>query len=268
MRFRLPLSLIVSALLLYPCQPGLAQASPKTVFIEDLTSQELAAAIRAGSHTVLICSGSVEASGPHLALGKHNFRVRVYAQRIAEQLSHTLVAPIIPVAPNTPELAIFPGTIALRPATFTALNEDIARSLIQAGFTNIILLGDHGLNQEPLQKLAGRLDAELRPRGVRVFFSSDGYAKSRADIVRYASARGLRAEGHGGLWDTSELWAVAPQAVRPQLMAPGNSPDSAVDAHGVTGDPRRSSMALGRTFGRIRVDNAVAEIRRFLSQAP
>jgi len=268
MRFRLLLSLIVPALPLFPCERGLAQTNPKTVFIEDFTSQELGAAIKAGSHTVLIYSGSVEASGPHLALGKHNFRVRVYAQRIAEALSHTLVAPIISVAPNAPELTIFPGTIALRPETFAALNEDIARSLIQAGFTNIILLGDHGLNQEPLQELAGRLDAELRPRGVRIFFSSDGYAKSTADILQYASARGLSAAGHGGLWDTSELWAVAPQAVRPQLMAPGNPPDSAVDAHGVTGDPRRSSMTLGRAFGKIRVDNAVAEIRRFLSQAP
>ena len=243
-----------------------AQSAPRSLMLEQLTSQELRAALDGGYRTVLIFSGSIEASGPHLALGKHNMKVPVYARRIAERLGHTIVGPVISVAPNGQDLMRFPGTIALQPATFAALNEDVSRSLIQGGFRNIVLLGDHGSGQDVLRDVATRLNAEFSATGVRVFFSSDGYAKSRAEILAYAKARGLDADGHGGVWDTSELWAVDASAVRPRLMAAGTPAGGAVDSRGVSGDPKGSSAALGRVFAKIRVDNAVAEIRRMLAE--
>ena len=215
---------------------------------------------------MLLYSGSIEASGPHLALGKHNIKVPMYARRIAEQLGHTIVGPTVTLAPNPPEAMRFPGTIALRPQTYAAVNEDVSRSLILAGFKTVVILGDHGDGQAVLKEVAGRLDAEFRPTGVRVFFSSDGYLKSREDILKYASAHGLDADGHGGLWDTSELWAADASAVRPRLMVPGAPAGGALDSHGVSGDPRRASVALGKVFAKIRVDNAVAEIRRMLAE--
>jgi creatinine amidohydrolase len=274
----------------------------KTVFLEEMTSQELAAALAAGHRTVLIYSGSVEASGPHLALGKHNWRVRAYAERVARALGDAVVAPIIPVAPNPPELLRFPGTIGLRPETFTAVNEDVARSMVAAGFRCVVLLGDHESSQRPLSTLATRLDSEFRTQGIRVCFSSDAYAKSTEEIVAYGKAHGLRAGGHGGLWDTSELWAVEPDAVRPQFFASGDTdrgdsggPGSPApqagkvltgvrvrnavarvralfarakkEQQGVWGDPRHSSRQLGQIFCDIRVRNAVTEIRALRGEA-
>ncbi len=81
------LGLICTALAL-SAAPCSAQGPPG-VFLEDYTWQELREAIAAGATTVLVVSGSVEESGPHLALGKHNFRARVYAERIARALSNT-----------------------------------------------------------------------------------------------------------------------------------------------------------------------------------
>ena len=238
---------------------------PKSVFLEDLTTSELKEAIAGGYATVLVFSGSVEASGPHLALGKHNFRARNYAERVARDLGHTLVAPIIPVAPTGEQLMRFPGTIDVRPGIFAEVNADVARSLAAAGFRNIVLLGDHGGDQDPLKALAPRLDQELSAKGTRVFFSGDGYAKSTAEIEAYARAHGMIGAGHGGLWDTAELWAVNPAAVRRDRFAPGDTSGTVMSPAGVSGDPRPATIELGRMFGQIRVKNAVAQIRALLA---
>lgn len=245
--------------------PARAQ-EPRSLFIEDLTTSELKAAVAAGYTTALVFSGSVEASGPHLALGKHNFRARNYAERVARGVGHTLVAPIIPVAPTSESLMRFPGTINLRPEIFAQVNADMARSLAAAGFRNVVLLGDHGGDQDPLKALAPNLDQELSPKGARVFFSGDGYAKSTAEIEAYAKGHGLIGAGHGGLWDTAELWAVNPTAVRPDRFALGDTTGTgAMSPAGVSGDPRPATIELGRMFGEIRVRNAVAEIRALLA---
>ncbi len=265
MRRSAPASFVLALILLGAGTLPAAAQSPRSVFLEDYTSPELRDAIAAGSTTALIFSGSVEASGPHLALGKHNLRARAYAERIARALGSTLVAPIIPAAPNGDQLMHFPGTIAVRPDIFAEYNADVVRSLATAGFTHLLLLGDHGGNQTPLKDLAPRLDAELAARGVRVYFISDGYAKSTAEIEALAKTRHLTGAGHGGLWDTAELWAVAPSAVRPSLIAAGDtSSTGSLDARGVSGDPRPATPKLGREFGEIRVRNAVAQIRALL----
>ncbi len=251
-------------LALFCALPARAQ-EPRSLFIEDLTSPELKAAAAAGYRTVLVFSGSVEASGPHLALGKHNFRARSYAERVARGVGHTLVAPIIPVAPTSESLMRFPGTINVRPEVFADVNADVARSMAVAGFTSIVLLGDHGGNQDPLKALAPRLDQELAPKGARVFFAGDGYAKSTTEIEAYAKAHGLIGAGHGGLWDTAELWAVNPAAVRTDRFVLGDTTASGgMSADGVSGDPRPATVELGRVFGEIRVKNAVAQIRALL----
>src|SRR5512138_180987 len=66
-------------------------STPRSLFLADLTSEELRAAVAAGFTTALVYSGSTEGTGPALALGKHNVRAPYYAERIARELGHTLV---------------------------------------------------------------------------------------------------------------------------------------------------------------------------------
>ncbi len=63
--------------------------------LENMTWTELRDAVSAGSTTVIVPVGGTEESGPHMALGKHNARVKVLAQMIAEKLGNTIVAPVI-----------------------------------------------------------------------------------------------------------------------------------------------------------------------------
>jgi creatinine amidohydrolase/Fe(II)-dependent formamide hydrolase-like protein len=253
------------AVLLLAVASALQGQSPNSVFLEDFTSPELRTAIAGGTTSVLVFSGGMEETGPHVALGKHNFRARAYAERIARQLGHTLVAPIIPAAPASAPLALFPGTLNIAPAVYSAYVAEIARSLANAGFKRIFILSDHGGSMAALKELAPKLDAEFAPRGVRVFLVTDNYDKSTAEIEALAKQRGWIGAGHGGLWDVAELWAVEPAAVRPALFAAFGTDPELMKSQGMTGDPTPATPELGREFGAIRVENGVKQIRALLT---
>src|SRR5947208_7751036 len=103
---------------LIPLAMGIFTAPSPDVLMEEMTFTEVRDAIRRGKTTVLIFNGSTEASGQHLALGKHVYRARYLGERIARELGNALVAPVIPFAPTTDEMR-FPGTINLSPGTFS-----------------------------------------------------------------------------------------------------------------------------------------------------
>jgi creatinine amidohydrolase/Fe(II)-dependent formamide hydrolase-like protein len=243
------------------------------VLMDEMTMTEVRAAIASGKTIVLLFNGSTEQTGPHVVLGKHNFKARYLGERMARELGNALVAPVMPFAPTGGELLKFPGTIDLSPETFSKVNEEVTASLVKAGFKCVILLGDHGGNQEPLKTLAPRLDERYRAQGVRVFFSGDSYAKADAEIEAYLKAHGFPPSNHGGVADTSELWAVSAAYVRVDKIAMGDPVNrdargaAVIGPTGVEGDPRRSSPALGKIFDDIKVKAGVDEIRRLIAAA-
>ena len=262
------LLLLAVALIPVVVGPGATSAADERVLMEEMTTTEVRDAIRAGKTTVLIFNGSTEASGPHLALGKHVYRARYLGERIARELGNALVAPVMPFAPTADEMR-FPGTINLSPETFSAVNEAVADSMVKAGSKYIILMGDHGGNQKALEALALKLDENYRSQGVRVFYSSEAYAKSDREIGAYLKEHGFPPSRHGGVADTSLLWAVDARYVRAdQITVGGPVPPEgsplALGATGVEGDPRRSSPELGKMFLDWKVKNAVAEIRKLI----
>jgi len=248
----------------------MAKARPRfqRVLMEEMTSAEVADVIANGPATVLIVSASTEASGPHLALGKHVFRMRYLAERIARELGNTLVAPIVPFAPVTDE-ARFSGTVQLSADTFSRINEDVIQSMASAGFRYVIVLGDHDGNQQPLKLLAGKMDKAFRNRNVCVFYSSNAYYKSNREIDEYLKKHGFPDSRHGGIADTSTTMAVGRNYVRLKKIAKGEAVPAegsplSLGTTGVEGDPRRSSAKLGKLFLDWKVKNAVAEIRRMI----
>ena len=71
-----------------------------TVFLEELSWTELRDQIRSGKTTVIVPIGGTEQNGPHMALGKHNVRVRYLSEKIARVLGNALVAPVIAYVPE------------------------------------------------------------------------------------------------------------------------------------------------------------------------
>ena len=251
-----------------------AQPSPATpmqpapVMMERMTTAEVRDAIASGKTTVLIFNASTEATGPAIALGKHIIRARYLGEHIARELGNALVAPVMPFAPTSDE-SRFPGTVNLSPETFSRVNEDVAESMVKTGFKYIILMGDHDGNQPSLRALASKLDEKHRPEGVRVFYSSDAYAKANKEIDDYLRANGYPPSRHGGISDMSLTWAVDADYVRPDKIVvgapvpPAGSPLS-LGTIGIEGDPRRSSPDLGKTCLEWKVRDGVAEIRRLV----
>jgi creatinine amidohydrolase len=147
--------LVFSALCLFLFFGTAAAAQPRSVFIEDLTWDEVRQAIAAGKSSAIYYAGSTEQNGPHMALGKHNFVARYAAGRIAETLGNALVYPILPFAPTgdaaqrTGHMR-FPGSVSLTEETFAGAARDVALSARAAGFKYVFLMGDHGGGQQAL----------------------------------------------------------------------------------------------------------------------
>jgi creatinine amidohydrolase len=241
-----------------------AVAQPaKSLFLDDLTWTELRDDIRAGKTTVIVPVGGTEQSGPHMALGKHNVRVKALAGRIAESLGNALVAPVIAYVPEgsiEPPAGHmrFAGTISIPEGAFETTLEYAARSLRRHGFRDIVLIGDHGGYQKSLVRVAAKLDREWAASPTRVHAVEEYYrAAVGSDFAQALKRQGFSAAEigtHAGAADTSLMLAIDPQLVRADRLRDGTPLGP---GEGVQGDPRRSSAAAGKSG----VDLIVAQTR-------
>lgn len=246
---------------LSPCLAG-AQ-TPNTVFLEQMTWVEVRDAIKAGVTTIIVPTGGTEQNGPHMVLGKHNFRIQHNAERIARKLGKTLVAPVMAYVPegtiDPPSGHMrYAGTITLPDEYFRKVLEYAARSLKLHGFRDIVFIGDSGPNQPGQKAVAEQLNKEWQATPVRVhhigeYYRGHGFEKwleqqgeSKADIG-----------DHAGIQDTSLLLAVDPKLVRKEKIAPGGG----FQGSGVDGNPSRATVAYGQHGLNMVVDATVARIR-------
>ena len=261
--------LFVVLLLIVAAQAG--AAGPASVFIDDLTWTELADAVRAGKTTIIVPVGGTEQNGPHMALGKHNARVRALSEKIAVALGNALVAPVIAYVPEgsiEPPTAHmrFPGTITVPDATFEKVLESAARSFRHHGFRDIVFLGDHGGYQKDLRAVADRLDKEWAATPVRAHAVDEYYRITVDTYGRALKARGIRDDEigtHAGVADTSLTLALAPGMVRIERLHSGTKLGS---ADGVYGDPTKASAELGQLGVDAIVAGTVEAIRKAVAR--
>jgi creatinine amidohydrolase/Fe(II)-dependent formamide hydrolase-like protein len=238
-------------------------AGSASLYIEELTWPELRAAIAAGKTTILVPIGGTEQNGPHMALGKHNVRVKVLAGKIAQALGNALVAPVIAYVPegdvDHPQGHLkYPGTITLPPVAFETTLEYAAKSFKLAGFRNIVFLGDHGGYQRDDEDVAQRLDREWAASPVRAYALSEYYRASEIEFGQLLKSKGYSETeigSHAGLLDTSLMLATDANLVRPDMLGETRPGD------GTHGDPRRASAALGELGVDLVVAHSVAAIR-------
>ncbi len=251
---------------------GNAAAQPRGVFLEQLSTAEVAAALRGGTTTIIIPVGGTEQSGPHLTLGKHNLRVRALAGRIAEQLGQTLVAPVVAYVPEgridpPTEHMRFAGTVSVPEPVFQAVLEAATRSFWQHGFRDVVLVGDHGGYQAALRAVAIRLKAPATHPGARVHFVDAYYQASQAPFGALLRSRGLtdaQIGVHAGSADTALQLALAPESVRADLFEQAAREGRSGGTHG---DPRPASAALGQLGVDLVVMHTVAAIRAAVSSS-
>lgn len=245
--FRFTLWQIVGVVL---AMPAAAQAA-NLVYLEEMTSAEVSVALRGGTTTVIIPVGGTEQNGLHMVLGKHNTRAKVLAGQVAQRLGDALVAPVVSyvpegnVSPPTEHMR-FAGTISIPEPVFRATLEAAARSFKQHGFKDIVLLGDSGNYQTSLKVVANTLNRDWGGSPVRAHFLPAYYQTTQTDYAAALKARGLtdtQIGTHAGTADTSLAMAVDPALVHVDRLEKSAQLGAAV---GTKGDPRPSSVALGK----------------------
>jgi creatinine amidohydrolase/Fe(II)-dependent formamide hydrolase-like protein len=236
-----------------------------SVYIEDLTWTELRDQLAAGKSIAIVPLGGTEQNGPHMAIGKHNLRVKLLAGKIAAALGTALVAPVLSYVPegglNPPAGHMrFPGTITVPEDTFEKTIEYAARSLQLHGFRDIVFLGDHGSTQTGEEAVARRLNREWAAKPARVHAIVEYYRASESGFGRLLEGRGYPADEvgtHAGLADTALMMALDPALVRSDRLKPGE---------GVSGDPRRATAELGALGVTAIVDQTVAAIKQSVAR--
>ena len=255
-----------------------AVAAPaESLQLEELTWTELQARIAAGSATVLVPIGGTEQNGPHMALGKHNARVRELATRIADKLGDAVVAPVLAYVPEgaidpPTQHMRWPGTISIPEAAFEATLEGAARSLHRHGLCQVVLLGDHGGYRASLDRVAAKLNRLWAATPCRVHALPEYYRAASSDYAAALKAQGYSAAEigtHAGLADTALMLATAPRMVRSEALArkDADGRKEGRDNDGVAGDPRRATADLGRPGVEHIVNASVAAIRMAVRKA-
>ena len=241
--------------------PGVAQ-TPEPVFLEDMTWVEVKEAVASGTRTVIIPTGGTEQNGPHMVLGKHNYLVRYKAGEIAKQLGDTLVAPVMAYVPegsiDPPSGHMrFAGTISTPQDVFEQVLEYAVRSLVQHGFTDVVLIGDSGGNQSGQQAVAGLLNEEWQGAMRRVHHVT-AYYPGPGDDWLLAQGETLEDVGsHASIHDTASLLYLNPSMLRLDKLGQG----IAGDGTGLIGNAARSTRKYGGQILSLQIAAAVQQIQ-------
>jgi creatinine amidohydrolase/Fe(II)-dependent formamide hydrolase-like protein len=245
--------------------------TPDTVWLEEMTWMDVRDALKAGKTTIIISTGGIEPNGPWLALGKHNYILRVNCDAIARKLGNALCAPIIPLVP---EGGIEPksghmttvGTISMREETFQAMLTDVVHSFKVHGFQHIVLIGDSGGNTRGMQTVAEKLTAEWK--GTPLVAHVGGYYDYAA-VLKYLVELGVTKadQPRDGLHDdpaiTMNMMVAEPKSVRwEQRVKAGKA---AID--GVSIADKEKALAIGRRIVEMRASVTADAIRKAIAGA-
>ena len=194
-----------------------------TVWIEQMTWMDVRDALAQGKTTAIVSTGGMEPNGPWLVTGKHNYVLRANCDRIARALGNALCAPVLELVPEgsiDPPSGHMrsPGTISLRQETFEAVLTDMAESLHQHGFENIVFIGDSGGNQRGMEAVAEALNRKWSD-GAAAHFVGEYYRapEGSRDVLRElgVTREGMPSDGlHDSPGITLNMMLDDPNSVR------------------------------------------------------
>jgi creatinine amidohydrolase len=171
-----------------------------------MTWRELRDRGNENSQTVLIPVGCVEAQGPHTPLGMEFLMADALSKAVAEKTG-SIAVPAVPFG-YSGDFAAVPGTIFARPETLIMLYEDIAQSVIKAGFSHLFFIAYHIPNQWIVERVARRL---RESHGIVCAWVNPGALA--ATYLKDVFADPARARGHGAEPGLSLMRYLVPDAV-------------------------------------------------------
>ena len=193
---------------------------------------------------VVVPLGSCEQHGHHLPLFVDTIQVTSVAQRVEERMKdRMLLTPVLWLGSSHHHLD-FPGTISVRPSLYSQMIQEVARSIIAAGFKRIFFLNGHGGNEVPASLALSEL--------VATEDSADDCYLSFASWWR-VGAEGLKPARHGAVspeithaceYETSFMLFLRPDLVKHEKA-------------------REASPVLDRKWNQSEMGGRVRSFRRF-----
>lgn len=246
-------------------------AAGESYWLEELTWMEIRDLIAEGTSTVIIPTGGIEENGPYLATGKHNVILEGTCPAIAKNLGNALCAPIVKFVPEgniePPSGAmLYPGSISLSAATYEALLTDIASSLKQSGFTDIVMIGDSGGNQRGMANVAAALNEKWAGSSAHIHFVREFYDPGWVETEQYTEhTLGVKENGNDGyhddIWVTTMMMVTNPELVRlEQRIEAGLA-----SINGVAITPLADAVKLGTDMMEFRAGYTADAIRKAIT---
>ena len=109
---------------------------------------------------VVLPLGSCEQHGHHLPLFVDSIQVEEIATNVEKALGDRVLVLPTQWLGSSHHHKDFPGTITLSPSLYTSLVQEMARSILRAGFRRLFFLNGHGGNQVPGAQALTELVAE------------------------------------------------------------------------------------------------------------
>jgi creatinine amidohydrolase len=243
-----------------------------TVWVEEMTWMDVRDAVAGGKKTIIIPAGGIEPNGPWLALGKHDYVLRATCDAIAHKLGNALCAPIIAFVPEgdfetkTGHMNS-PGTISVREETYEALVADIACSMKAHGFENIILIGDHGGDQDGMKAVAEKLNGAWGSAPI-VYYIPE-YYKSWDGAVELLLKKGVgKADISDGLHDdpSSTLLMMVTDSGTVRWQARVRAGKATID--GVSIADKQKAVKLGKQLVEYRATVTAEAITQAIASKP
>jgi len=199
---------------------------------------------------LLVPVGATEQHGPHLPLGTDTAIAATVAAR-----SGLPVAPALPYGASG-EHESFPGTVSIGTETLAAVIVELGRSACRFA-RRLVLVNGHGGNVGALRAAVALLRSEGRD-------------------VAWFPCGVPGADAHAGHHETAVMLALAPDTVRPDLAAPGNTAPLRelmpaisvgsvrdVSPSGVLGDPTGATAGEGAETVSVIVAALVTAVERW-----
>ncbi len=204
--------------------------------------------VDAGPRRLLVVpTGSLEQHGPHLPMDTDTRIAVAVASRACARRPGVAVAPPVAIGASG-EHAAFPGTLSIGTDALAFLLVELGRHA-SAHWPAMLLVNGHGGNAPAIASAVRQLREEGRACHAW---------HARLPAVSLAAAGLPSADPHAGRFETSVMLALAPDLVRLDLAAPGDTrslPEvmpalradgvRAVSPSGVLGDPTGASAMEG-----------------------
>ena len=230
---------------------------------------------------LVVPAGSLEQHGAHLPLDTDTRIATAVAERAcgASGRAGVGLAPAIAIGASG-EHADFPGTLSIGHAALSAMLVELGRHA-SLHWPVMLLVNGHGGNAGAIGDALGKLRAEGRDAhvwhaGVRPSMLA---ALRPGDGTRAAGAPVPVPDAHAGRMETSIMLALAPQDVRLDVAAAGETRPLAeimaglrahgvrqVSQNGVLGDPAGASAAEGPALLDLLVADQAATIGRLAGE--